>query len=335
MSDLDPGVGLELECVLWCPKELVLRKDPDVFLGTISGAREATRYVVGDTICQLLNQADIPCVNKLVDPCVSSSYHQWVLEPDSSIKIPEGEGTDASSVKGLWIGIEIISRILDPTEECVEEVGQVLSLIKSRFRLANNKSTGLHVHVGNGNRGFALSTLKKFSMLVTAFESLINTLHPSERLLSQWCRAPSRSADFSDEPEMSLRLLKLEQCASVEDLVAVMNPNDGRECAYNLTNLRMRVPGEEKLTIEFRQHEGSVNLQAIVNWTRFAVALVEFSHKVPESQHLILCVDKSKYPAFTIFSFLVTIGRHDLIDFYRQNIFDHDTPEAKKDGGRF
>jgi len=337
MSNFTLSEGLEVECLVWCPRRIVEERDRSAFVRSLPWAREATRGVVGDIISEILNGVDIPCVSKLARPAARTTYRHWVLETDTSLKLPKAEDTDPSTVKGLWVAFEIVSRILDTSEESADEVKKVISLIKSRFTMDTNRSTGLHVHIGNGLNGFPLATLKKFSMLVVAFEHLIHTLHPRERLDSSWCKPPSRCAEFDDEPNLNLRLMKIERTGCVDDLIVeVMNPNRERGCAYNLCNLLlMGVPGEQKLTIEFRQHAGSVDQQTIVNWMGFAAALVEFSHKVPESQLLFLCTYKPQDPDFSIFSLMETIGRGNLVDFYRDRTFVHDTPEARSDSGNF
>lgn len=326
MPALGTTIGFEMEVVVMCAREHILRINRHAYDHSIGTARELTRLAIGDLICRLLkNSVQVSCVNNMVRGIVFEPvYDEWSLEGDSSIRIPAPEGP-VETVAGLPVAVEIISRILRPNPACSDEVFKVLSCIKSQFTMTTNRTTGLHIHVGNGDEGFPLATLKKFSMLVVAFERLINSLHPPERLTSRWCNPPSRSAAFADEPETCLRMLEIEQCRTQDDLVDLMNPSSGRDCAYNFTNLLPVVCKGSKLTIEFRQHAGSVDPPAIMSWAKFVVALVEYSHEVSESQHFIFCVKKSQDPSYTIFDLMTTVGRGDLVEFYRGKTFDHET----------
>jgi len=326
MPALRTTLGFEIESGIICARKHILRVNRQAFDHTIANARELTRLAIGDLICRLLaNSVQVACVNNMVRPIVFVPvYDEWSLEGDSSIRLPEPEGT-VETVAGIPIAVELISRVLKPNRACSDEVFKVLSCIQSQFTMTTNKTTGLHIHVGNGDEGFPLATLKNLTMLVVAFERLINSLHPAERLTSHWCNPPSRCAAFENEGDTSLRMLEIEQCRTEIDLIDLMNPKSGRECAYNFTNLESGVGKGNKLTIEFRQHAGSVDPRTIINWAKFVVALVEYSHKVSESQHVIFCVEKSQDPSYTIFDLMTTIGMGDLVEFYRGKTFDHKT----------
>lgn len=65
-------------------------------------------------------------------------------------------------------GVEVISKILKAGEEAFLEVGKVANILSKPFRTEVNRSCGLHIHVGNGDAGFDLGTLKNSMVLKTS-----------------------------------------------------------------------------------------------------------------------------------------------------------------------
>ena len=78
-----------------------------------------------------------------------------------------------------------------------------------------------------------------------------------------------------------------------------MTNRTGVRLAYNIKNLREAYIGENgsevyaaqltKKTIEFRQHEGTLSPQKILDWINVCVGVVEFSHVLSKSDMENLC----------------------------------------------
>ena len=224
---------------------------------------------------------------------------------------------------------------MDPTG--FEEVRCVLSLIKSRVELITNLSCGLHVHVGNAEKGYPLRTLKNFALLVTRFEREIHRLHPDERVIypgvRRWCCPPSQLLQPRD-PLLSGRCI--ENVKTLEELQSLMNPVYYRNAAYNF--LHLAEPGGEFLdsyqTIEFRQHAASVDADEILAWVEFTTGMVRYSHHLVNSDWLFdLCSYCPTDDSFGILDLMRKFGQEDLVTFYRTRLHPKHRPEYNKSMG--
>ena len=326
-APLNLTLGIEIETIIFVTRERLLAYcEPEELDKSFLRLEQETHDRVVNGIWALLYRANIPFHIRTMELWQfpgqprrpEPAYENWSIEWDESIK-----ETFYKPSEGGSMGFELVSRVLTPTSESMQEVSQVLDLIKSRFSMSNNASTGLHIHIGNGGKEFPLGALKNFAMLVVAFEDLIHSLHPPERLQSRYCKPPSLCVDFEEDSSLFSKVLRIEACESVADLVSLMNPRN-RRCAYNFYNLLPRADSRGKITIEFRQHAGSSDAVVITNWASFAASLVKYCHEAPEGEHRLFCVEKSRDSSYTIFDLMETIGRGDLIPFYQSRIFDHD-----------
>ncbi|MCJ1283247.1 hypothetical protein MMC26_002575 [Xylographa opegraphella] len=312
--------AVEFECVLrmtndqYKANEARYKQSPHGYSNLFSNSSYAS-------IFEILSTNGIPVNIGLQDPDDNEWNDRWTIKEDSSIEAFETNGDNIPDHE--YKILELVSRILPLTDESFKEIEAVIQIIQTRYTLITNESTGLHVHVGDGNRGFALQTLKKLSILVVTFEHIIESIHPDARISAdgtQQCKKSSWGTTDINEIGSTI-----EECQTFEELRALMNPDLTKKYAYNFGNLSLTqyLP---KMTIEFRQHEGSVDPERIINWVKFVTGLVSFSHAVSTAQHLWLWMTYSRDQTYTVLDFMKAIGKDELVSYYRPKLYLRSPP---------
>ena len=198
-----------------------------------------------------------------------TDFSKWTVDTDGSVTPIE--------VRGSWYPIELKTPILVPSAAVFGDVERAVQLLRSHFHLCTNKNCGLHVHVGNENRGFDLGTLKNLGSLITVFESQLNSLHSPVRLANHYAELTSTAF-----PAVSLRdrLSIVDRLQSIDDLVMQFHLNDegvfDKYMAFNFFNLQECLPNPLR-TVEFRQHQGTLDPRLIRSWAMVACHLVRLS----------------------------------------------------------
>ncbi|KAI9871413.1 MAG: hypothetical protein M1830_002939, partial [Pleopsidium flavum] len=126
------------------------------------------------------------------------SYDKWSIARDSSIRSKENEDEDPDPLM-VYFGVEVKSRILPVNPASFSEIRQIVDILNANFRIPKNKSTGLHVHVGNRQRGFSLRC-QNLAEIFNVFEHQINSLHSEDRLENTFCTSPSKIIDIREGP---------------------------------------------------------------------------------------------------------------------------------------
>lgn len=200
----------------------------------------------------------------------NSDFSKWTVDTDGTV-YPDDTSED-------WYAIELITPVFD-SPAGLKQVETVVQLLVSKFRLHVNESCGLHVHVGNEHRGFTLRTLKNFCSLITAFEDQLDSLHPLHRLQNENAKS-TRSLFYPGAP-LPEKLSIIEQLKTVDDLIHHFHlTGDGeksKSMAFNFFNLQESLPKPLR-TIEFRQHQGTLDPKLIINWVVLAFSLVKRSY---------------------------------------------------------
>ncbi|RYP15444.1 hypothetical protein DL767_010324 [Monosporascus sp. MG133] len=70
--------------------------------------------------------------------------------------------------------------------EAHAEIAYVLDLLRARYRLHLNTSTGFHVHVGNGADWFPAAHLRRLGALLWVADPLLSRLHPPWRRVGEY-----------------------------------------------------------------------------------------------------------------------------------------------------
>ncbi|MCJ1244830.1 hypothetical protein MMC30_002031 [Trapelia coarctata] len=250
-------------------------------------------------------------------------YQQWTIigeelwHPDP---LPEGS---------VRINIEVVGRILNYDQSGFGEVRRVLRVMGEYTNppFTVNSATGLHVHVGS-NQPYTLSWLKGFTQLVTAFEHEIETLHPDHRAytldgdVNEFCKPPSQSPELLPQEGPVVGIAVLEGCPNIKTLQAIFCGDSiySRYAAYNIVNIGDKDPINPKETIEFRQHQGTLDAEEILHWVTFVGALVRYAYYTDHEELLTFCMrhlrDWRNGGQYTVFDLMEIIGVSFLIPFY-------------------
>ncbi|MCJ1469696.1 hypothetical protein MMC07_008332 [Pseudocyphellaria aurata] len=231
-------------------------------------------------------------------------------------------------------GIELKSLALDYSPSALKQVTDVVKFLVSKLDLFVNETCGLHVHVGNESRGFTVRTLKTFASLITAFEPQLNSLHPFDRHENGFARPLSRA--FRKGAPLREKMLIIDELETVDDLICRFHPiydaeyvfeasrrldwSKDRYMAFNFFNLQ----GDEPFnTIEFRQHQGTLDPDQIANWVRLTCTLVHMSY-ADENSVRDLIEQHLDNPSRTVMDLLVDLKLPGLASFYAPLVSRHE-----------
>ena len=152
--------------------------------------------------------------------------------------------------------IECVTPVLDDNTDGFKSLETCLRVLNDAGASVN-RSCGLHVHVGVGEYTSQeiINIYKNYQHL----ESLIDSF-----------MAPSRRANSCGYAQ-SLQGYNFDACTQISDLERMMHYD-----RYHKVN--PMAYGRHQ-TVEFRQHQGSVDYKKISMWVRFCCKLVEWSKK--------------------------------------------------------
>ncbi len=210
--------------------------------------------------------------------------------------------------------MEIASRILYFTPESLDEVEKVYALLTSNYVCNVNVTTGMHVHLGDGTRGFTFPTMQKLIAFIWAFEPQLDTLHPPNRQNHPFGWSMRDRSNFSEtwyrhHGERPGPIRGVLELGKEEDLIQLarqgMDHLSGHNSNYNFEGI-CRIASEDrtnaradimKPTIEFRQHEGTLDGKRATMWIKTIAGIVRFCQNVqPESlSELLYVVEKEEW----------------------------------------
>ena len=285
--------GVEMECVLAYPAGMFGTGLKDVKM-----RREVE---------ECMDRNGIP-TNELRgdDPII---YEKWTINEDTTIKKPP------NTSKEEYEDIEVITKVLyydDPNS--FEEIREVLELIKSNFKVVMGvqNSCGLHVHIGNEDRGFDIEVLRRYALLVVAFEHLLLSLIPPQRINPQlafkcFCYPPSRLPDL-ENLTLQERLDRIRMCEREWQLQELMSPIwYGKNLAFNLSSHS----DGSKRTIEHRMFPGTTDVEEILASVELCASLVSFAWSVSNEEVEVL-LESAFDESFDFKQLLCSFGKPDL-----------------------
>lgn len=352
------------------------------------------------TICGELHTFNLP-LNSVYDGH-SAHYGKWSIVGDSSINFHNNDQTEALGADLTYFNfyqIELRSRVLHADQphlttpsgsnpkhhhaiDYAEEIKAVLDRLneatisegwpqgdRNRFSLLVNESCGMHVHIGNRNKGFPLRTVKNVLSTYIANERAIDSINAKHRIggstlptapqnrkraamgddnqvsravynmpwsqhhfMSVYSRREraernSESPEFADTwknnryPRSHLNIPAVRKAAyqysasaqltlvqNAPDLEALqsLQPTHSHQSTVELTNLKARAA--VKNTVEFRQHEGSLQPVEVICWVDFLVSLVAYAHNTSDEDYANLCIGEFRSPAYHAVDLMKTIG---------------------------
>ncbi|SLM37669.1 Putative amidoligase enzyme [Lasallia pustulata] len=215
-------------------------------------------------------------------------------------------------------GIELVSPVFGFTPTVFDELSDLLTRLKGTdaddHGALITDNCGLHIHVGLPptpgtsnfqNPRFDLPTLQHLAYLLVMYEPHISTLHPPSRRAGSPAstidlqtnltnfrapapKPPSPTMDWvpsssAADPAFLRPLLPLAAVRAKiwrngmtpSRLANLMGRDKGR--LVNWTGLH-RGAGEGPRTVEFRQHEGTLDAEAVRWWARFVMGLVRLAN---------------------------------------------------------
>ncbi|PQE32180.1 amidoligase enzyme protein [Rutstroemia sp. NJR-2017a WRK4] len=253
--------GVEIEYVLAHLKES--REDPfPQDSRKVSGPEFNSAKLINDDIKTLLGAAGIPALNELD----RKSFKRRGVAQDPY----------------LYYGLEMASPPYYYEGDTLGVVCRVVQVLRKNFRVKCNRTTGLHVHVGNGLNGFQPHVLRNILVMAWTYERQWQLMHSFERTQSPHACPLSSSRLRSILPRASTRLEFLNRILEYTDIKAMCRDLQGLDSrlGFSVRNLELPFRGETKRTFEFRHHEGTLDPTAITHWVRVCVKFVEKACRV-------------------------------------------------------
>ena len=265
----------------------------------------------------------------------SPAYSSWLLSGDAC----DLSKREESSIP-TWMSmedVEISSRKFDfYRDDWRREIKTFLNVLtdletRTGCRFIVNESTGFHVHVGNGSEEIPLRAAKNVFQLGTAFERCTDLLHTVPRIQCPESieafglfSPPSYFHRFNGKNKDGMMydwLRSIETCQTYQELgllFELRKPkfrgtlSDGHRSAYNFDNLyadesRHRPVETLTKTIEFRQHNGTLDFLEIVSWVMLVTQMVNYAHTASDVEMLALCAHGLDL-GFDLGDFLSAIG---------------------------
>ena len=252
------------------------------------------------------------------------NYSNWTVDIDFSIK---AQPDNAHWMDFEFLGVEIKTPIFFFRERAAafQQLATAFQLVQLQYFVFTNSSCGLHVHVGNRSLGFPRQTLKTFAQMVLVFERQLESLHPIHRVNNVHCLAPGSNFPTKDLTKNVKLIQQAQSTAAIVYQMSCKAEGHRRGFAYNMSNLR----DEEvmpKPTIEFRQHEGTIDMTAIAAWVGLVCGLVEACHWMSREDVEAVLTQGIRNKAITIADLLMELGLRDVADYYQKRGW-HEHPQ--------
>lgn len=220
--------------------------------------------------------------------------NRWIVTEDPTIEPPP---QDFGMFKYTFVPVEVQSPPYLMSEGSLREVQRCCHLITQTYRTCSPESSGLHVHVGNRTQGFPLQTVQNLMAILFAFEPALEMLYPEHRRNNPWClplRRKSVLGQLIEHSKIELRdsIDVIYKTTSINQLIKLLGVCDdsGWKMTINLQHLEESETDEDgyvfvrkdevKRTIEFRQHEGTLDPEAVYHYVKACVNFVEFAQEV-------------------------------------------------------
>ena len=292
--------------------EFIVRYNPEDYEGK---RLKAEGKIWTDDLDGILVQMDmIETLNDNGFPTNSykeTDFLKWTVDTDGTVS--------ASGIKGSWHAIEVKTPVLSSCRASLDLIDRVLKLLVSKFKIFTNEKCGLHVHVGNEDRGFDLSTLKTFCSLITAFDSQLESLHPPSRVKNPYAKGTETL--FHHGATLIEKLSIIERLETEENLITqfhLTEDSNDKYMAYNFLNLQLDPDrGAEPLrTIEFRQHRGTLDPKLITNWVTVVCGLIKKSYTDKGDIRELIETSRLHNPKYPVRSLLEELQLGEQAKFY-------------------
>lgn len=161
-------------------------------------------------------------------------------------------------------------------------------MLKEKYNVFVNPTTGFHVHVGDHHHGFPIPVVQKLMAFIWVFEPSILTAHPANRhgpsnggsiqclplrygvrpLFHETINpSPSRGSHFMD---IMYTILKSDGFEDIQDIKELLGPHESHRDRSDMYQSAYKL-GYLENTIEFRQHAGTLDGERATRWAMFCV----------------------------------------------------------------
>lgn len=270
-------------------------------------------------IVSVLTKAEFQVDSHSIHVPEDKGFRKWAVISDGSIDASPG---NLEERKGHgFTGAELRTPAFLYNAQATGEIRRVLAAVTNKFDVFVNHSCGLHVHVGNGYAGFPLQTLKNFGMLICAFERQFNSMHPMHRIQNNYAKPLGLVTPPGSSWEKVLAIGKLNNLIKIVEYFNTRDDEPDCHTAYNFLNLRY---AEQKKTIEFRQHTGTLDTLEATSWVETVTGLVEVCHKRPYPAFTDLIRQHIDDADFSIVDLLHALDMHEQAVYYQgRGIWQH------------
>ncbi|KFY40931.1 hypothetical protein V495_05169 [Pseudogymnoascus sp. VKM F-4514 (FW-929)] len=289
------------------------------------------RARVHEAIYIALRAAGLPL--ELVPNC---DYKTWFVTDDLTI-YPPHRSAPCNDSTYRWHSADVISPALYFCPESLTQIQVACATISTQFRVAASRTTGLHVHVGDGAKGFSPNTLRNLIALLWGFEPQLQTLHPPHRHTETWCTPLRTDTNYADtHPDWTIQSLLEDLFSSkLETVGALVREFDvycGDRCAVEFSNLNDPMV-VIKQTIEFRAHAGTLDGDEVVMWVKTVVGIVQWARDADFSQlKSLMAFAETGNDGFGVTSLLEMLGLREQAEFYKNRL--HPLKVAQEQLGR-
>ena len=243
-----------------------------------------------------------------------SKSDAWKVTKDSSIKADDFL-TGKQGGRYGYAGIELKSPALPYTAKSLVTIREMCQHL-GELDILVNESCGLHVHVGNKRKGFPLETMKNLCVLTATFERELESIHPPHRISNYHTR--SIGSVFHNGISLPDIRRKIRNAQTVGDLIQLVQKGE-KYHAYNFLHLHS---SKGLKTVEFRQHEATVNADAITRWVELTSGLVDKAHRFAVKDHLNVgemdaYINRmNSIPQLSIIELVESLGLEDVASYY-------------------
>ncbi|KAK8064328.1 hypothetical protein PG996_008980 [Apiospora saccharicola] len=234
----------------------------------------------------------------------NGEYFRWSLTTDGSLTNAWIGNRDAPPLeyKLGYTGLELISPAMRDEDSSYRELEEVVDLLKARCRVIANVTCGLHVHAAFGLDPIPFAGLRRCAALLFAMDPVVTAeIHPRHRrdnTFARPVRTQSNAAMGWTAREAFDAYQELQHshfgwfrerdprpdvpiADAVREILACSS--SGPVCWMMATSFTqgnydfMRFANNRNPTLEFRQHEGTVDAKRIVAWARFCTGILRYA----------------------------------------------------------
>lgn len=288
------------------------------------------RARIHEAVYTALHDAGLP-----MGPQPILDYMTWFVTDDLTIDPPHRNAPCNSPVY-RWNSAEVISPALYFRPESLTQIRVACATISTEFRAVATRTTGLHVHVGDGANGFSHSTVRNLIALLWGFEPQLLTLFPPHRHSQTWCmplRVDSMYAWHHPKWTISTFLEDLfsPKFGTLAALVREFRVCGGDRCTVELSNLDDPMVAV-KQTIEFRAHPGTLDGDDMVMWVKTVVGLMQWAREADSNQLMsLMAYAEAGNDEFSVTSLLEMLGLSEQAEFYKGKL--HPLKVAEENAG--